>query len=60
MLDAAAWQRRNAVGITDRAQLTQGFAMFEMRQRQFAAVLHAHGVPVQFVHCPEADPRHLR
>ncbi len=55
MLDAAAWQQRNAVGITDRAQLTQGFAMFEMRQRQFAAVLRAHGVPVQFVHCPQAD-----
>ncbi|MCC7096291.1 MAG: hypothetical protein IT472_03810 [Thermomonas sp.] len=60
LLDAAAWQQRNAAGVSDRAQLAQGFAMFEMRQRQFAAVLRAHGVPVQFVHCPEADPRHLR
>ena len=60
MLDAAAWQQRNAVGVSDRAQLAQGFALFEMRQRQYVVVLRAHGVPVQFVHCPEADVRHLR
>ena len=60
MLDAASWQQRNAAGESDRDRLAQGYHQFEMRQRQYAAVLRAHGVPVQFVHCPEADPRHLR
>ena len=60
MLDFAAWQQRDASGETDRDRLAQAFNLFEMQQRQYAAVLRAHGVPVQFVHCPEADVRHLR
>lgn len=34
--------------------LARRFAHFEARQRQFAAVLQAHGVPVTFVHCGDA------
>lgn len=34
-----------------RERLHRRFGQFEMRQRQLAAVLGAHGVPVQFVHC---------
>ena len=55
LLDFSAWRQRDADGATDRDQLEQGFALFEMRQRQYAAVLQAHGVPVQYVHCPQAD-----
>ena len=32
-------------------RLERGFAHFQARQRQFAAVLEAHGIPVTFVHC---------
>lgn len=55
LLDFAAWQQRDAEPEADREQLAQAFNVFEMRQRQYAAVLRAHGVPVQFVHCPQAD-----
>lgn len=58
LLDPCAWHQRYARNETDRAKLERGFEYFQARQRQFAAVLEAHGVPVQFVHCPEsADPR---
>lgn len=50
-----AWKARYAAGTDDEAQLRRLFAGFEMRQRQFAAVLGAHGVPVTFVDCPRAD-----
>jgi hypothetical protein len=41
-----------------RTQLDRGLQQFEARQRQFAAVLQAHAVPVTFVHCPaSADCR---
>ncbi|GHA81623.1 hypothetical protein [Cognatilysobacter bugurensis] len=41
-----------------RARLHRRFTQFEVRQRQIAAVFAAHGVPVQFVHCPaETDCR---
>lgn len=47
-----AWRRRYhgdaAVGTES---LARRFAHFEARQRQFAAVLQAHGVPVVFAHC---------
>jgi hypothetical protein len=35
----------------ERERLHRQFGHFERRQRQLAAVLGAHGVPVQFVHC---------
>ena len=41
-----------ASGIDD-AALRRAFAHFEARQRQFAAVLMAHGVPVTFVGCTD-------
>jgi len=40
--------------IEDGAILERAFGHFEARQRQFAAVLAAHGVPVTFVHCDNA------
>lgn len=55
MLDFTAWHRHHADLETDPARLERGFALFEMRQRQYAAVLRAHGVPVEFVHCPDGD-----
>ena len=58
LFDPSAWSTRYAASVKDEAKLERGFAMFQARQRQFAAVLEAHGVPVQFVHCAEtADPR---
>ncbi|AXK73326.1 hypothetical protein DWG18_14265 [Lysobacter sp. TY2-98] len=56
MFSTQAWQQRYAVGldcITDecRQRAFRQHAHFEARQRQLAAVLQAHGVPVNFVHC---------
>ncbi|MEG3193252.1 hypothetical protein [Lysobacter sp. D1-1-M9] len=54
-----AWQARYAAEApcdTDQARerLHRRHQHFEARQRQFAAVLHAHAVPVTFVHCDHA------
>ncbi len=47
-----AWRRRyHGDAASDAGSLARRFAHFEARQRQFAAVLQAHGVPVTFVHC---------
>jgi hypothetical protein len=57
LLTPAAWRARNADpangtgGDGDDERLQRGFAHYEARQRQFAAVLRAHGVPVTFAHC---------
>lgn len=57
LFDPCAWRKRYAAGETDGGKLERGFEHFQARQRQFAAVLDAHGVPVAFVHCAEtADP----
>ena len=41
-----------------RASWSAAFEHFQARQRQFAAVLGAHGITVTFVHCPgDADAR---
>ncbi|MCD9027995.1 hypothetical protein LDO26_07215 [Luteimonas sp. BDR2-5] len=57
-LSAQDWRGHYAAGGSDEARLRHGFAMFEARQRQLAAVLQAHGIPVQWVDCPaESDPR---
>ncbi|WP_231120355.1 hypothetical protein [Cognatilysobacter tabacisoli] len=55
-----AWHRRYAPEQpcdTDecRAKLERRYAHFQARQRQIAAVLAAHGVAVNFVHCDEVD-----
>ena len=60
LLDPAAWRQRYAAGETDGARLDRGFDMFQARQRQFAAVLGAHGVPLQFVHCADGSSDCLR
>jgi hypothetical protein len=61
LLDPAAWRKRFAPpGESDCARLERGFERFQARQRQFAAVLGAHGIPVNFVHCAEAASDALR
>lgn len=60
LFDPVAWRTRNAADEADCAMLERGFAHFQARQRQFAAVLGAHGVPVQFAHCPDGSPGCLR
>ncbi len=70
LLTPRAWRARDA-GAGDEAgadasrgdgesgdgdeRLQRRFAHYEARQRQFAAVLRAHGVPVTFAHC-RGDP----
>jgi len=60
MLDDDAWlalqpeEMRNA----ESARIERGFIRFQMRQRQIAALLEAHGIPTTFDHCPAGlDPR---
>ncbi len=55
-----AWRQRylGDDAITGDA-LARRYAHFEARQRQFAAVLQAHGVPVTFVHCAGRDAEEL-
>ena len=60
LFDPHAWHLRYAADETDGATLERGFAYFQARQRQFAAVLDAHGVPVQFVHCADGKAACLR
>lgn len=52
----AAWRARYAADTHDESdrleyRLEHRYEHFQARQRQFAAVLGAHGVPVTFVHC---------
>ena len=60
MMDDDSWlalqseENRNA----DPARIERGFVRFQMRQRQIAALLEAHGIPATFDHCPLGqDPR---
>lgn len=55
----AAWKSRHASqAAEDDERLARAYDLFLARQRQFAAVLEAHGIPVVFAHCPDkADPR---
>ena len=62
MFEARAWKRRYAGDAPcdtpeRRARLERQHQHFEARQRQIAAVLAAHGVVVNFVHCEDADGR---
>lgn len=55
-----AWQRRYAAGLdcsSDdcRQRAFRQHQHFQARQRQLAAVLQAHGVPVNFVHCDAGE-----
>ena len=60
LMDPQGWRKRYGDAGADAARLEQRVAMFEARQRQFAAVLDAHGVPVQFVHCADGGEDCLR
>lgn len=55
----AGWQRRYAPTLADDdPRLQRGYDYFLARQRQLAAVLEAHGIPVLFAHCADReDPR---
>ena len=58
MLSPAAWRARYAPTARRRSRsLERRFEHFQARQRQFAAVLGAHGVPVTFAHCAQGDRR---
>lgn len=47
-----AWRARYAADAApDCEQLERRFEQFQARQRQFTAILNAHGVPATFVHC---------
>ncbi|MEO8365500.1 MAG: hypothetical protein ABI538_04765 [Pseudoxanthomonas sp.] len=55
LLDPGAWQQRNGMAATgDAPALERAYEYFQARQRQFAAVLEAHGILVTFAHCPAA------
>lgn len=54
LFSPAAWRAHYAADSTDDGErLARRFEQFQARQRQCAAVLDAHGVPVTFVHCGE-------
>lgn len=59
LLDAEAWAEGGfAPEAADPVRLTRAFERFQMRQRQLAAVLEAHAIPVTYDHCPAGrDPR---
>jgi hypothetical protein len=55
LLDPAAWRERHADHVSgDAARLERAYEYFQARQRQIAAVLEAHGIPVTFAYCPDA------
>ena len=60
LLDPVAWQQRHAGQVHgDADRLARAYEYFQARQRQLAAVLEAHGIPVTFAYCAEAaDARH--
>lgn len=60
LFSTAGWQRHYAAdvdcsGDAARLRAERDHAHFQARQRQFAAVLQAHGVTVNFVHCDAGD-----
>jgi hypothetical protein len=60
LFDPAGWCAHYNHGKNDCDRLKGIYEQFLMRQRQMAAVLEAHGVPVLFVHCEAGqDAREL-
>ena len=60
LLDESAWRTGGwaPAGVDDPVRLARGFDRFQMRQRQLAALLEAHGIAVSYAHCPGGkDPR---
>ena len=60
LMDPGAWHKRYAAGEDDGTRLERGFEHFQARQRQFAAMLDAPAIPVQFVHCADGRADCLR
>lgn len=55
-----AWRARYASDTAiNCARLEQRFEQFQARERQIAAVLEAHGIPVTFVHCDASQAPEL-
>ena len=55
LLDPVAWRQRHAdQGSGDATRLERAYEYFQARQRQIAAVLEAHGIPVTFAYCSGA------
>jgi len=60
LLSPPAWHARYAADMqADDPRLERRFEQFQARQRQFAAVLGAHGIAVTFVHCNDGDAADL-
>jgi hypothetical protein len=62
LLDEAAWRGGGwaPAGVGEATRLARSFERFQLRQRQIAAVLEAHGIAVTYAHCPNgAAPREL-
>jgi hypothetical protein len=60
LFSPAAWRARYAADVAaDDPRLERRFELFQARQRQFAAVLGAHAVPVTFAHCGSDAPPDL-
>lgn len=61
LLDSESWRNGcfapSSAG-EDPDKLERAFEHFEARQRQIAAVLDAHGIPVTFDHCPTGTDPH--
>lgn len=60
LFEPRAWKQRNAGDAPSgtpecREELERQHQHFQARQRQIAAVLSAHGVAVNFVHCADAE-----
>jgi hypothetical protein len=54
MMDDEAWAASKLAptqGARDQQRLSRGFDRFQMRQRQIAALLEAHGIATTFDHC---------
>lgn len=60
LFDPAGWCAHYNHGQGDCDRLQRVYEQFLARQRQFSAVLEAHGIPVLYVHCDgQADARAL-
>lgn len=58
LFSADGWRRRYAAGLDDPAREDVLYAHFQARQRQYAAVLQAHGVATVFSHCRDRHDPH--
>lgn len=56
MFPPDVWRRHYVLrGDGDPAKIERIHQLFQARQRQFAAVLRAHAIPVTFAHCADGD-----